>query len=358
LGVQPALGRLFTAEECRIGSQDVVLLGYRFWREQFGGDRAILGRQIIMEGMPTIVVSVLPPGFELPGFQRSDLCVPLRLNAEQANNRRSKSLRMYGKLRPHVSLTQAQTEMTVLAKQLEQAHPETNRGRTISVAPLLDQLVKNSRTTLLVLLGAVSCLLLIACVNVANLLLARAVTRQREICLRLSLGATHARLFGQLMTESIAVSLLGGFFGLLLAYAGTRAFVSLIPDSLPNPTLGLDHVAIDYRVLAFAFGMSLLSAFTFGSIPAANAIRSDVSSLLGQGPRASGTRAYQRLLHGLAGLEVALGLILLAGAGLMIRSFTALQHVPPGFDLTDRLLLRVPLPRFKMAAMRQPQQRA
>ena len=166
------------------------------------------------------------------------------------------------------------------------------------------------------------------------------------------------RLFVQLMIESIAVSLLGGFFGLLLAYAGTRAFVSLIPDTLPNPTLGLDHVTIDYRVLAFAFVMSLLSAFIFGSVPAIHAIRGDVGSLLGQGARASGTRASQRLLQGLAGLEVALGLILLTGAGLMIRSFTALQHVSPGFDLTDRLLLRVAMPRFKMAAMRQPQQRA
>jgi predicted permease len=327
LGVRPALGRVWTPDEDQAGGEHVVVLGYRLWQRRFGADQAIVGRSITLDGQPHAVVGVMPPGFEFPPFWATgaELWAPMPL-AERATSRGGRSLRVFGRLAPDSSVEQARAQMATITARLDQAYPGTNRK--VMVRTLDDMVVGNVRSALLVLLGAVAFVLLIACANVAHMLLARAAARHKEMALRVVLGASPARVIRQLLTESVMLASIGGVAGLAFATGAIRALVAISPGNLPR----LETVGLDARVLAVTLGVSLLTGIAFGLAPAVQASRSDLNASLREGERGSTVGAGRhRIRRILMGSEMALALVLLVGAGLMIRTFAALRAVDPGF---------------------------
>lgn len=349
LGVDPSLGRGFLPEEGVDGRDNVVVLGQSLWKRRFGGDPQIIGKTIKLNGRDSTVVGIAPPGFQfliksgsLTGAQ-AELWMPLTFSPN-ARVRRGRFMSAVARLKPGVSLADAQAEMDGIAANLEKQYVDFNTGWGVNLVPLRTQLVGAIRPALLVLLGAVAFVLLIACANVANLLLARAATRQREIAIRTALGAGRWRVVRQLLTEATVLAALGGAFGLLLAMWGVDLLLALTPTDL----LGLRDVGVDYRVLGFTLGVSVLTGVLFGLAPALEASRPNLNESLKEGGRGAVTsRRSLRLRDVFVVVEIALALVLLIGSGLMIRSFARLQSVDPGFNAKNLLTARVMLPRLK-----------
>jgi putative ABC transport system permease protein len=351
LGVDPSLGRTFRADEDRAGGAPVVLLSYGLWQRRFGGAQDVLGKSITLDSQPYTIVGVFPSGFEV--LQPADVFLPFTPWAKTLPDDRNwhPGIIAIGRVKPGVTREQARTEMVGITKRLEQQYPIYNTGTSADVVPLQEQLVQNVRPALVLLLGAVSFVLLIACANVANLLLARATSRGREVAIRTSMGASRGRIIRQMLTESVLLSLGGGILGLLLAWASLGPLLKISAGTVPQVfTVGLDQ-----WVLAFTFGMSVLTGLIFGIAPALRATRLDLRGALNEGSRGSTAGpGHHRLRGSLIAVEIALGLLLLIGAGLLLRSFSRLQDVPPGFQADHLFVADLPL---SLTAYAKPEQR-
>jgi len=358
VGAAPLLGRPFLPEEDKEGANRVVILSQSLWQRRFSSDSGIVGQSITLNNQSYTVVGVMPASFQFPvGFgylgkvlnDPVDLYVPLAATSKEAV-RGSYSFFSIGRLKPGVTIDQARAEMTTIEGRLEQQHPGGNTGIGISLIPTHEQTVKEIRPALLVLLGAVGFLLLIACANIANLLLARAASRQKEIAIRTALGASRLRILRLLMTESVLLSLAGGCLGLLLALWGTDALLALAPDNIPR----MNEVGVDARVFGFTLAVSLLTGIVFGLIPAIHASKPDLNEALKEGSRGStGSAAGKRIRSVLVAVEIALSLVLLIGAGLMIKSFLRLQQMSLGFNPDNVLAVNLSLSRSKYPEDRQ-----
>ncbi len=359
LRAQPMLGRAFTPEEEKQGAAHVVLMSHGLWQRRFGGDANIVGQTVTLDGEQYEVVGVMPPDFTfpqnsgLPAFfpfaQKTDLWTPWVLTDEQRRNYGSHHIAIIGRLKPGRTLPQAQAELTAIARRLEQQHPEELKDFGVTVKPLHEQVIGKSRVAILVLLCVVGFVLLIACANVANLLLARAAARQKEVAIRTALGASRSRVIRQLLTESVLLAFIGGALGVLLAMWGVDLLVALSPGDIPRT----GEIGIDARVLAFTFGVSLLTGLIFGLAPALQASSHDLHEALKEGGRGGTTGPRRaRVRAALIVSEVALALVLLVGAGLLVRSFFKLRQVSPGYDPENVLTLNTPLPdtRYKEGA--------
>ncbi len=340
LGIEPALGRNFTREEDQPGSTRVVILSHGFWQRRFGSDPKILGRALQLNGEPNEVVGVLPAEFQFsPG---TEVYAPLAIDWNQRGraNRSNHTLLVVGRLKPGLTLAQAQADMDGIAKRLEQQHPETNSGWGVRTATFYDWFfTQETRQGIWVLLGAVGFVLLIACANVANLLLARLPGRRRELALRVALGAERSRVLRQLLTESALLASLGCLGGMLLAAWGTDMIASSTSINVPR----LDETRLDGVVLAFSVLLSVVTTVVFGLAPALQASRANLHDVLKEGSRGmAGSR--HRLRAALVVSEIALALMLLVGAGLMLRSLLHLQSVPLGFQAENVLVMRINLP--------------
>ena len=349
LGVTPVIGRLFAPQEERGAGNQVVILSYGFWQRRFGASPGIVGQTITLSGLPYTVIGVAPPGFR---FERDvDVWAPLNLDTKRG--RRGDFLTVIGRLKPGVTLDGAQAQMTTIARQLEQQYPETNTNWGIELVPLKDQLVGAVRPALLIFMGAVGLVLLIACANVANLMLTRATAREREMAIRATLGAQQSRLVRQMLTESVLVSLAGGALGLLLAVWGVGALRSTQSSVIPR----VSEIGVDGWVLAFTLLLALATGVLFGLVPALRLARGELHGALREGARgASGGMGVRQLRGVLVLAEVALALVLLVGAGLLIRSFDRLQRVDPGFHPDHVLSAEIVLPRARYGEA--PRQRA
>ncbi|MEK6288978.1 MAG: ABC transporter permease [Acidobacteriota bacterium] len=341
LGARAAIGRTLSDEEDRFGGDQVVVLSHGFWQRHFGGDANIAGRTLQLSGKSYTVIGVMPADFVMP-TEVPDLWASVRVvNPIAAQFRGVHFLRTYLKLKPGVSLSEALAEMEGIDQRLAQQYPEENKGRRTVLLSLQERVVANSRSALLVLFGAVGLVLLIACANFANLLLARAAARRQEIVIRAALGAGRGRLVRQMLTESTLLSVLGGAGGLVLAKWGIDLLIALKPPDLPR----LASIGIDGWVLAFTLGVSVLTGVVFGLAPALSASKLDVNEALKEGGRAAtGGVARHRVRSLLVVSEIALALVLLIGAGLLIKSLWRLQTMDPGLNPENLLTMRVELP--------------
>ncbi len=346
-GVKPALGRAFAAEEGlegvnMEGGDRVVVLSHALWRRRFGADPAIINQTITLDKRNVTVIGVMPPQIQYP--PGVELWLPFSFPASPQSAFRSREfhfLRPVAKLKPGVTSAQAQAEVETIARRLQSLYPKTNANQSLFLWPLQERLVGNIRLTLLTLLGAVGCVLLIACANVANLLLARASARWREIAVRSALGASRGRVVRQLLTESLALAALGGLGGMLLAKLGVKLLAPLSADYLPRA----DEVRINATVFGFTLAVALLTGLLFGLAPALQSARLDLTEALKEGAKGAGSGARRhRTLNLLVVGEVALSMILLIGAGLLINSFVRLQQVSPGFDEKNLLTARIDIP--------------
>ena len=337
VGAAPLLGRSFLPEEDKEGANRVVIMGHALWQSRFGSDPGIVGKPLTLDNESYTVVGVMSSNFQFPvGFgylgkvlnDPIDLYVPLA--ATSAELRRGHySFFAIGRLKPGVTFEQARADMTTIEGRLEQQYPDGNTGFGIKLVPTQEQTVKEIRPALLVLLGAVAFLLLIACANIANLMLGRGASRQKEIAIRAALGASRLRVVRLLLSESVMLSLAGGCLGLLLAVWGTHALIALAPDNIPR----LNEVGVDARVFGFTLAVSLVTGIVFGMVPALHAAKPDLNEALKEGLRGSmGSAAGKRTRSILVVVEVALSLMLLIGAGLMIKSFLRLQQMNLGFN--------------------------
>ena len=346
----PIQGRTFLPEEEQPGHNQVVVLGHGLWQRAFGGDPYLIGQTLSLDSQKFTVIGIMPSGFEFP--QEGELWVPLAWDDKERQIRAIHDYGVIARLKPDVSLTKAQAEMSTISSRLEQQYPEANKGWGAVVIPLREDLVGDIRPALLVLFGAVGFVLLIACANVANLMLARGANRKKEIAIRIALGAARSRIVRQLLTESILLSTAGGVLGLLLAGWGSQVLVQMSSGSLPIPR----EISMDRWALGFTLLLSFAAGIVAGIAPAFQLSTAETSETLKQGTgRNGGSSASQRTRKALVIAEVILSLILLIGAGLMIRSFWKLQQVNPGFDTSNTLVMGVGLPATKYP---DPQQQA
>ncbi len=354
LKVSPALGQVFTRADDQPNAPGVIVIGYDLWRRRFNADAKIIGRQIRVGSASATVAGVLPEGFVFPAqAKRTDFLRPLAVTLGDRTQRRSSySLRVIARLKSGVTTAAAESEMRTIGAQLEQQYPDEGFRLGAHFVSLRDELTWYSRTPLLVLLGAVSFVLLIACANVANLLLARAADRYREMAIRTALGAGRGRVVRQLLTESLLLSLAGGACGLLIAWWGVHLLVVASPVTMP----GLEHAGVDTKVLAFTATLSILTGLIFGAAPALQASRAELQDSLKESGRSAGSSAaHNRVRALLVVTEVALSLVLLIGAGLLGKSFLRLSEVRPGFDSDHVVTTLLSLARSKYPQPEQQQ---
>ncbi len=351
LGVDALLGRTLSPEIDVPGAVRAVVLGYGLWESRFGADPAVLGRQLTMGGDPFVVVGVMPAGFDFPGGSQLWISARYRVpetfydrGGDLAEVRDVKYLNVVGRLKPGVSLREARAEMGLIGERLAAAYPDSNRLQGINLLTLRESVVGSVRPLLLVLLGAVGFVLLIACANVANLLLARASGREKEVAVRMALGASRWRILRQLVTESVLLALLGGVGGFLLAVWGTSGLLALAPEWTPR----LAEVGTDVWVLAFTIAVALVTGVAFGVTPAFHLFRQNLQEPMAVGAsRQTISRGASRLRKGLVVCEMAVTLLLLVGAGLMVRTLVTLSNVDPGFDHENTLRAHLELPKSK-----------
>ena len=343
-GVEPIAGRMFTAEEQKPGSAPAVVISHSYWQSHFGGNARALGQTVRMLDKTFSVVGVLPAGFHFP--DKTDIWFPASTFSE-TEERSAHNYLVVGRLKPDVTLEQAQAQMTSIGTRLEQQYPASNKGKNVAVTRMRDDMVSNVQLTLYLLLGAVALVLLIACANVANLLLAKATTRTREIAIRAAVGASRGRIVRQLITESLLLALVAGVAGLILAVWGSAALVALAPSNVPR----LAETSIDGWVLVFTLGVSVIASLLFGLAPALQASRVDLNDALKQGgARAVVGGGAGRMRGALVVAEIALSVILLAGAGLLIKSFVALQNVALGYHPEHVLVMESSVPAGDLAS--------
>jgi putative ABC transport system permease protein len=348
-GITPAIGRAFTLDNEKPGSDQVTVLSHAFWQKRFGGDPNIVGKTITLDSKSYQILGVMPAGVSFP--QSAELWTPMNFDGDpDMKMRKAHFLRPIGRLKPGVTLAQAQADTDMIAAHLEQQYPESNTGWNLRLLSLREQLVGGTRTMLFVLFGAVGFVLLIACANVANLLLVRAAARQKEIALRTALGASRLRIIRQMLTESLLLSILGGALGALLAIWGVQLLVTLSADSLPRTV----NVTIDTNVLAFTFAISIVTGLLFGLAPAFRTAKVNLIDSLKDGARGTEGTLRNRTRSLLVVFESAIAVVLLIGAGLLVRSLIALQRVDPGFDSNNVLTLGIDLPRQKYAGEGKP----
>jgi putative ABC transport system permease protein len=352
LGVSPALGRTLLPEEDKPGDGGrVVMLSHRFWQQRFSGDPNVIGRGLVLAGKNYDVVGVMPQGFQFPvDSEPVDLWTTVAIDSGMFTQRGAHYMHVIARLKPGVTLAQAKAEMDGIASNLERQYPDENSHRGVTIVPALESLVGDIRPALLILLGAVGCVLLIACANVANLLLARATTRHKEMAIRSALGASRARVVRQLLTESVLLALAGGALGLLVALWGTNLLVKLGGDDVPRAA----QIGLDLRVLGFTLLISLITGVVFGLVPALHSSKTDLTESLKEGGRGSSEGARSNWLRGvLVVVEVAIAVVLLVGAGLLIQSLHRLQQVNPGFDSHNVLTFSIGLPEVQYKPQQQ-----
>ena len=340
LRVRPLFGRTFNADEDTPGKTDVVVMSHALWKGRFGGDPNVIGKRIQLDGVAKEIIGVMPPGFSYPADREAWL--PLKYDENFVSKQRAAwYLRVVARLNPGVTPEQSAAEVETLGRNLARQYPDKNEGVGMTTFPLHEAMVGDIRRSVLVLLGAVGFVLLIACANVANLLLARAAARESEMAVRAALGAGRGRLVRQLLTECVILSLAGGALGLLLGVWGVAFLVSLKPQGIPR----LGAVAVDATVILFTFGIAVITGLVFGMVPALHATRRALSGSLKEGGRGAVTsRGGARARGILVVVEMALAVMLLAGAGLLMRSFLRLQSVDPGFNPTQTLSFELSLP--------------
>ena len=349
LGAQPLLGRIFSASDDRPGAAGTIVLSHGFWQREFAGDPNVLGRRLLLDGKPYVVIGVMNKGF---GYPRATVQVWAPMGFENADfeDRNDNYLRVVAKLRPGVSVAQAKAEMELISERLRREYPKDNAHVGVTINSLRDEISDRSRMLLWALLGASFCLLLIACTNLANLLLARALERRKEVALRKALGAGRECLVRQMLTESLLLAFCGGMLGVLLAAAGVPLLSKLIPDSVPI----LDAGSLDLRVLLFALGLTTLTGLCFGVLPSLRVASGAVVDGLQEGSRQGVGGRKERLRSALVIAEVAISLVLLVVSGLLIRALWRLQQTDPGFQAQNVLTLRtsLPMPQYQSTSRR------
>jgi len=344
LGARPMLGRVFSAQEDEPGHSNVVILSHRFWQDHFGSNRDIVGRDITLDGTKYLVAGVMPPSFRFPDF--AQVWTPMAWTDQEKTVRGNHNYLAVARLKPGVDLKQAQAEMNTISSRLEQQYPADDKGWGALLRPLQADLVSDVRPALLVLLGAVGFILLIACVNVTNLSLARIFSRHKEIAIRTAMGASSARIIRQIVVESVLLALAGGALGLAYAHFGVRLIMAFLADKLPASM----EANLDLKVLAFTAAVSVLTGVVAGILPALHLSRANVNQALKQGLGRTGSDSGGNHTRSvLVVVEVALSLVLLIGAGLMIRSFQTLRTVNPGFDARGVLTMTAGISRGKFS---------
>ncbi|HET6973372.1 MAG TPA: ABC transporter permease [Pyrinomonadaceae bacterium] len=356
LGVKPVRGRIFVAEEDKPGASNVAIVSEAFWQRRFGRDESILQKTLTLDNKPYAIVGVMPNNFRYPG--EFDVWLPLALDpVKELQGDWFQLVDVVGRLKPNATLAGAQSELNLIARQAStQGKEEPLPLAAVEIAPLHKQLVAGIRVTVLVLWGAVGLVMLLACINVASLMISRTLARQREMAVRAAVGARRWQLIRQLLTESVLVGVVGGALGLLIAVWGTRAISSLVPKGFISPVYDLNNIRLDWRVFAFTLGLSVLTGIVFGLAPALTASRPDLIGAL-RNSRAHGLMSFGlRSFRGwLVVAELALAVVLLLAAGLLVRSFNKLVAVDLGFDRENVLTARIALPRSSYAKPQQVQ---
>lgn len=344
LGVRPLMGRGFLADEDQPGKDPVVILTHGLWQRRFGGDPHIVNKTITLNGLSRSVIGVMPQGFKYP--RGAEVLAPITITPELARSRQSHSYEIVGRLKPNITLGSAQADLNTIASRLEKEYAESNTGWGIVVHPIVEDAVRLYKTAVLVLMAAVGFVLLIVCANVANLMLARAAGRQKEMALRAALGASRWRLVRQLLTESMLLALVGGALGVLIAYWGVDLLRTLNPGDAAKFAPGWDRLGVNLPVLGFNMGLSLLSGFLFGLAPAWQISKTNLNGTLKEGGRQTSSGSHR--LRGLLVIsEVALSLMLLVSAGLLMRSFISLLKTDAGFNPDHVMTMNLVLPAAK-----------
>src|SRR3984957_6432141 len=345
LGINPLIGRAFTPEEDEPASAPVVILTHRLWQSRFGSDPAVVGRTIALDGKGFLLAGVLPQGFRLA--TQADIWMPVGQYQDNLTGRIHHPYKVIARLKSGVTVAQSQTELDTLNRQEELTYADTHRGWGVTVKRMEDPSAAKLRVALLILLGAVTLVLLIACANIINLLLARNAARQKEIALRIALGASRTRLGAQLLTESVLLSVLGGVAGIVLATAGLSTLGTLAPPEFAIVKAG----GLNAQVLAFTVAVCFLSGIVCGLVPAIQTLNQDIHGVLKEGGRTSATSGGKNLRSALVVSQIALALIPLVGAGLLIRSFHRLLNVDPGFRSDHTLTMEVQQPAITLAEL-------
>ncbi|HEU4713068.1 MAG TPA: ABC transporter permease [Pyrinomonadaceae bacterium] len=346
LGVDALVGRTFQQGEDVPGTPKVTVLTYGFWQRKFGGNPGAIGQTLTINGEPHTIVGVLPASFQF-ALRAADVWLPYQPTQNQLTRRYMHGTNAIGRLKPGVTPEQAQAELNIIASRIEQQHNDSHAGTTARIVPLQEEVVGTVRPILFVLLAAVAFVLLIACANVASLLLTRALSRQKEVGIRAALGASRGRLVRQLLTESLLLSLAGGAAGILIAYWGVPALVATLPQNQLNALPFLKSLNIDLSILGFSLGLSLLTGLVFGLAPALQSSRLDLNEVLKEGGRQSSAGTGQRLRSALVVGEIAMAVVLLVGAGLMMKSLLRLLQTNIGFNTENLLTMTVVLPPAK-----------